>query len=291
MHYEHENGFSDDMLGDEEDDTSFDDNIFDETEEDTSQYFPVADQNKLIETAMAIYQNSLNTAYLAIILTFCLGLRIGELVGLKVSDFDFEAGIVRIQRQEVYKFKNGKKCGVRISRKMKTANSNRKIPISPFCKKIFEMVVEDNERRGLDSDYLFNALTTGERMHASSVDKALNIANGEAGLTQRSVHKIRKTVLSRLNMSLNFTLERIREIAGHSRQSVVLYTNYFYHIDGLDGITDCKTFEEVVDFMMPDPFREAEHASDKAEEPPADVSEPEEQERNPYGVIPFKQAV
>ena len=94
-------------------------------------------------------------------------------------------------------------------------------------------------------------------MHSCSVDLALDRANNAAGLTQRSLHKIRKTVLSRLEMSRTFTLERIREIAGHSRESVTLYTNYFYTIEGLEGISGCKTFEEVVEFKMPD-FRKIE---------------------------------
>lgn len=89
MYYEHQTGFSDDMLGDEDDDTSFSDDIVDETDDDITQYFPPADQNKLIETAMQIFRNSLNTAYLAIILTFCLGLRIGELVGSEGERFRF----------------------------------------------------------------------------------------------------------------------------------------------------------------------------------------------------------
>ena len=53
-------------------------------------------------------------------------------------------------------------------------------------------------------------------------------------------------------MSRNFTVERIREIAGHSRESITLYTNYFYTVEGLDGISECKTFEEVVEYKMPD---------------------------------------
>ena len=53
-------------------------------------------------------------------------------------------------------------------------------------------------------------------------------------------------------MSKKFTIERIREIAGHSRESITLYTNYFYTIEGLDGITECKTFDEVVEYKMPD---------------------------------------
>ena len=89
-------------------------------------------------------------------------------------------------------------------------------------------------------------------MHSCSVDLALDRANEKAGLEQRSLHKIRKTVLSRLDMSKSFTLERIREIAGHSRESMTLYTSYFHTIEDLDGITGCKTFEEVIEYQMPD---------------------------------------
>lgn len=99
---------------------------------------------------------------------------------------------------------------------------------------------------------MFISVQNGDRMHSCSVDMALDRANDKAGLEQRSLHKVRKTLLSRLDMSQNFTLERIREIAGHTRNSMTLYTNYFYTIEGLDGITKCKTFEEVVEFQMPD---------------------------------------
>lgn len=62
-----------------------------------------------------------------------------------------------------------------------------------------------------------------------------------------------ETVLSKLDMSRNFTLERIRELAGHARESVVMYTHYFYTISDLEGISDRATYEEVVDFKMARP--------------------------------------
>lgn len=82
-------------------------------------------------------------------------------------------------------------------------------------------------------------------------------------------------------MSGNFTLEQIREIAGHSRQSVVLYTNYFYNIDGLEGIENCKTFEDVVDYNMPELFEK--------DEPEASVDEKPESSES--GIIPFRKAI
>lgn len=52
------------------------------------QYYTGEEQTNLIKTCYQCYKELNNTAYLAIIMCFCLGLRIGELVGLKVSDFD-----------------------------------------------------------------------------------------------------------------------------------------------------------------------------------------------------------
>ena len=179
-------------------------------------------------------------------------LRIGELVALKPEDFDFEAGVVHIRRREVSsKDESGKRC-FRISEKLKNGASRRDIPISSTCKYIYDLIMEDNRRRGTMCEYLLVSYQNDDRMHSCSVDLALDRANNDAGLTQRSLHKIRKTVLSRLDMSRNFTVERIREIAGHSRESITLYTNYFYTIEGLDGISECKTFEEVVEYKMPD---------------------------------------
>jgi len=192
-----------------------------------------------------------NTAYLAIIMCFCLWLRIGELVALKTTDFDFQAGVVHIRRREITsKDENGNRC-FRISERLKNGASKRDIPVTETCKQIFDMIVADNRNRGIESDWLFISYQNSDRMHSCSVDLALDRANEKAGLEQRSLYKIRKTVLSRLDMSRSFTLERIREIAGHSRESMTLYTNYFHTIDDLDGITGGKTFEEVIEYQMP----------------------------------------
>ena len=216
------------------------------------QYYTGTEQQKLIKTCYQIYRQLGNTAYLAIIMCFCLGLRIGELVALKVTDFDFQNGVVHIRRREITsKDESGKRC-FRISQRLKNGASLRDIPITSTCKYIFDLIVADNEIRGVESDWLFISYQNGDRMHSCSVDLALDRANEKAGLEQRSLHKIRKTVLSRLDMSQHFTLERIREIAGHSRGSMTLYTNYFYTIEDLNGIIRCKSFEDIIEYQMPD---------------------------------------
>ena len=216
------------------------------------QYYTGKEQQKLISTCYRLFMQLGNTAYLAIIMCFCLGLRIGELVGLKVTDFDFKNGVVHIRRREITsKDENGKRC-FRISQRLKNGASRRDIPITETCRYIFNLIVADNKEKGINSDWLFISFQNGDRMHSCSVDMALDRANEKAELEQRSLHKIRKTVLSRLDMSQHFTLERIREIAGQSRGSMTLYSNYFYSIEDLDGITSCNTFEEVIEYQMPD---------------------------------------
>ena len=224
----------------------------DDESDHVPQFYTGSEQQKLIKTCYQVYRQLGNTAYLAIIMCFCLGLRIGELVALKVTDFDFRNGVVHILRREITsKDENGKRC-FRISQRLKNGASRRDIPITSTCKFIFDLIVADNEKRGVDSDWLFISYQNGDRMHSYSVDLALDRANEKAGLEQRSLHKIRKTVLSRLDMSQNFTLERIREIAGHSRGSMTLYTNYFHTIEDLNGITQCKSFEDIIEYQMPD---------------------------------------
>ena len=218
----------------------------------SAQYYTGEEQSQLIRKCYETFLTIGNTAYLAIIMCFCLGLRIGELVTLKVSDFDFEAGVVHIYRREVTSKDESGKRSFRISTRLKNGASRRDIPITATCNFIFEQIVADNEKRGVTSDWLFISTQNGDRMHSCSIDMALDRANNNAGLEQRSLHKIRKTFLSRLDMSRLFTMERIREIAGHSRGSMTLYTNYFYTIEDLEEISECKSFEEVVEFKMPD---------------------------------------
>ena len=89
-------------------------------------------------------------------------------------------------------------------------------------------------------------------MRSTSVDAALDRANNSAGLEQRSLHKVRKTLLSRLHQSLHFSDEHIRELAGHSRGSMTMYTHYFYQIEDGAGLEKCETFEEVAEYGVMD---------------------------------------
>ena len=63
---------------------------------------------ELIGICEKMFEKTGNTAYLAICLNFYLGLRVGELVALKVSDFSDL--FVHIEREEIktYREKNGK---------------------------------------------------------------------------------------------------------------------------------------------------------------------------------------
>jgi len=70
-------------------------------EENGPQVYAVADEDALIRACITSYQNTCNTACLAVALDFFLGLRIVELAALKVTDFDIDKGIVHIHRREI----------------------------------------------------------------------------------------------------------------------------------------------------------------------------------------------
>ena len=241
--------FADEAFPDLEEDPDI---IEDESEDESLQYFTGAAARILILKCIELFNTLQNTAYLAIILCFFLGLRISELVALTEKAFDLRKNIVYIRLAENIRYAGEQRNGYYITKLLKTDDSYRSIPLSPLCKQLFEILVKIKEARGIESPYLlFN--TKGKRMTNKSVEKALCHANEEAGLPQRSMHKIRKTVLSKLDMSKQFTLEQIRKWAGHSRSSITLFTNYFYTIEDIDeGIRNCRTFEEVVEYAMPD---------------------------------------
>ena len=221
-------------------------------EEEGPQVYTVAEEDALIRACIASYQNTDNTAYLAIAMSFFLGLRIGELVALQVSDFDLKAGILHVRRREITSKDESGKRTFRISERLKNEASHRDIPITGNCRILFEMILESNRKNGWADEWLFHCVTSGDRMRSSSVDAALDRANTDAKLEQRSLHKVRKTLLSRLHQSMHFSDERIRELAGHSRGSMTMYTHYFYHIEDGAGLDTCDTFEKVAEYGIPD---------------------------------------
>ena len=199
-----------------------------------TQVFSKDEEAKLFDAAIELYDETKNTSYLAVILSACLGLRAGELVAIKFTDFDFENGEVHIRRQEIARLErsinqqNDDKLhivGYDVVDYLKTDESKRDLPITDAIERIYWAVYKHNQDNGVDSEYLFTS-KDGKKIHASSLNGALRRANRRAGLIQRSNHKLRKTLLSELEHNLGAT--KTRAYAGHSHNSVILEKNYLY---------------------------------------------------------------
>lgn len=175
------------------------------------------EETSVIELALQQFKKTKNIAYLAICLNFTLGLRVGELVALKITDFSEKT--VHIQRQEIKKYvhdENGvvQRSGYEVVEHTKSLESNREIVLTSNAKLFFELICQINDSRGFHSEYLLlNA--QGERMHNDAINNTLRRINKKIDTSQKGNHSIRKTCISNLAASGLLTDEEIRMFAGH----------------------------------------------------------------------------
>ena len=193
--------------------------------DDSKEFYSQEEAKLLINACKELFEVHFNTAYLAIMMNFLLGLRVGEMAALKTSDFHFDECYVKLARGEVAKY-------VRIDGKMrargfevvpflKMRKKERRVTIPDGTLKFFNEIVAVNKSRGFKSDWLFLS-NTGNRLHKMEIMKALERANRRAGLPQRSFHKIRKTYVSKLVDAKIFSIAEIRDLVGHKDASTTL---------------------------------------------------------------------
>lgn len=202
----------------------------------TEQVFVNDEETRLIELAIKQYYKTKNTAYLAVCLNFALALRVGEVVALKVSDF--EEDTVHIQRQEIKvyeKLSNGKirRNGYEISPYLKSINSDRELYLIKEAKVFFSMIVQANQMRGFKSEYLM-LTKDGTRMNNDAINNVLRRLNRMLKTPQKGNHSIRKTCISNMGASKVLTDEEIRMFAGHKDFSTTAKHN-MYVTDTMDN--------------------------------------------------------
>ena len=164
-------------------------------------------KSEVIKEALAQFNKTKNTAYLAICLNFNLGLRIGELVALCESDI--EDNVIHITKAEVKNYtkdENGKihADGYRVAQHPKTDAGIRTLVLTPDAKKYIKMALDENKANGRsDKDYIFVS-KSGERMHEYAVNNVLRRCNGVRNEKDRFIisgkpsgnHAVRKTCIS-----------------------------------------------------------------------------------------------
>ncbi len=198
----------------------------------SEQVYMTDERTNIIKICEDMFEKTKNCAYLGICLDFFLGLRVGELVALKVSDFSDL--FVHIEREEIktYREKNGKfiREGYEIAPYTKTPDSVRDVPLTTEARSYVKRIIEFNRQNGFTSDYVLLNKNTGERMHNDAINNALRRANRKLVTPQKGNHSIRKTFISTLDAYSDLTDEEIRMVAGH-RYISTTQNSYMYSVE------------------------------------------------------------
>ncbi len=200
---------------------------------------------EVIKEALAQFEKTKNTAYLAICLNFNLGLRVGELVALRECDIkENTIHICRAESKNYTKDKNGKivRDGYKVVQHPKTDAGIRTLVLTPDAKKYIKMALDENKANGRsDKDYIFVS-KSGERMHEYAVNNVLRRCNGVRNEKDRFIisgkpsgnHAIRKTCISELHDSQLLPDRMISDFAGHKDIS----TTQKYYIHSVTPLTE-----------------------------------------------------
>ncbi len=192
-------------------------------------------------------QNS--TWYLEILLALFCGLRKGEILGLKFSDFNLEDKIVTITRQIVSNPIIEPNSGSKVSkyeiveRPPKTPNSNRKLKFASIILDELEkrrlLVISNKEKFGeeyIDCDYI-SCQKNGLPHSLSAFNIALTKICKKAALPTVTVHGLRH-IYATLLIENGVSLSKISAVLGHSS----INTTFEYYCDISDEGQNIKAF-------------------------------------------------
>ena len=128
-----------------------------------------------------------------IVLCFYTGMRSGELSGLKWEDVSPDFKSLTVNNMEIlYKDEDEIRRKFEVVPHAKTQAGLRKVIIPDAFIPYFEKLWENRE----DEEFVF--FSNGERIHARSFSDKLSSLCKQLGITDRRMHKIRKTVCSKL---------------------------------------------------------------------------------------------
>lgn len=199
--------------------------------EDEEERFTVEEATAVCSKAIEYYHKTDNSLYLAIPLSFQIGVRSGEMVAIQFGDI--EEGILTLQRSEIKAYSvndNGiKKNGFQIVDRLKKGKKSRVIPLTESALSVIEMIRSHNLAHGLGTgakDFLFQR-QDGTPHHTNDLHKAQNrvcehaTVNGKP-IGHKSFHKIRKTWVSTLLTFKALPVTTVRDLAGHSDARMTL---------------------------------------------------------------------
>ena len=160
----------------------------------------------------------------AIALACMTGMRIGEVCGIRFSDFDFERHIVRVQRTVGREYWGAGHSELYVNT-TKTICSNRVIPIPEWLCLYY---MNYQKLYGLSDDAY---ITPGEKspfIEPRTMRSKFARLCKEIGVEYKTFHSLRHTYASRLLMS-NVDVRTAAELLGHS--DVAMTLNVYAHSD------------------------------------------------------------
>lgn len=204
--------------------------------EDNTQVFLTNEQPMIEKEAWKDFENTGVVACLAIPLAFQTGLRLGEIVALK--EMDIYGNYIHIQRMEVrtvQQLSDGTwtKQTYDIVDHAKSIAGEREVYLSRNAKIILKRIIEANKEHSYsDNGYLF--LNKNGRIHAKNVDYRIRKYCRHIGISEKAMHKIRKTYISTL-IDGGLNINEVRKQAGHEDERTT-YGNYCFN-----RLTDTQT--------------------------------------------------
>ena len=178
------------------------------------------DQRRLFEYTKANF----SFRNLGIAICLCTGLRIGEICGLKWSDFDLDDGVLKVRRtvQRIYLVDGEKRTTKIVAAEPKTRESNRDIPLSGELLKIVRPLA-----KVVNPDFyvLSNEESPIEpRTYRSYYKRILK----KLGIPDLKFHGLRHSFATRCIESKN-SVKTVSVILGHSNITTTM--NLYVHPD------------------------------------------------------------
>lgn len=202
--------------------------------DDHTQVYLTNEQQLLEQEAWKDFDSDKScTTPLAILLDYQTGLRLGELVALKWSDV--KGNYLHVQRMEVRhqerrEDNTWKPAELILVDHVKTEAGDRHVYLTKTAKNILKEARRSAIKSGFINEFIFID-SKGERIHKYTIDKRVRKYCRNIGISEKSMHKIRKTYISKL-IDNDVNINTIRSQAGHEREETT-YKNYCF-----DRLTD-----------------------------------------------------
>lgn len=190
----------------------------DADEEEGGKTFTVAQETALLDDARAHDRTNGGRAegvYLIYLFAFRLGLRRGEILGLRRRDIDFERRVIRV-RQQVVKTDNG----AEISKTLKTPAARRDLPL---LEEIATVLRPHLLQLGGGDEALLFPGRRGIMRHPDNVTVQFRRACKRCGCVGFSLHDARHSAITRWR-ERRVDAETVAALAGHETPKVSLET-------------------------------------------------------------------